>query len=176
LEFPYLKRALEDVLEEYSSKGLGVPEGEVVRIFRAVAEALLFLQKNGSCHGDVKSSNIVFDHRGTPKLMDSYFINGGKTAYEIVLENPSSMSLLAPEQMARIKHRQNEDLSTIHASEVFMLGLTMLEAMTFENAMECYNLENLEIVDGYLQRKRKELGESGYSPQLCSLALRCLSL
>jgi hypothetical protein len=28
-------------------------------------------------------------------------------------------------------------------SEVFSLGLTMLEAMTFEAAMECYNLDKL---------------------------------
>lgn len=50
------------------------------------------------------------------------------------------MSLLAPEQLQRIKHRQFEDLSTIHMSEIFAVGLTMLEAMTFETAMECYNL------------------------------------
>ena len=30
-----------------------------------------------------------------------------------------------------------------------MVGLTMIEAMTFEAAMECYNLESLEVVEGY---------------------------
>jgi len=53
----------------------------VVRIFGAVVGVLDFLAKNGTCHGDVKSSNIIFDHNNTSKLMDSYFINGGKTAY-----------------------------------------------------------------------------------------------
>ena len=60
------------------------------------------------------------------------------------------MSLLAPEQMDRIKHRQFENISTIHLSEMFMVGLTMVEAMTFESAMEAYDLEKLEIVEGYL--------------------------
>ena len=32
---------------------------------------------------------------------------------------------------------------------MFMVGLTMIEAMTFEAAMECYNLETLEIFEGY---------------------------
>lgn len=93
-----------------------MPEKEVLRIFGAIVGVLKFLQKNGTCHGDVKASNILFDHMNTPKLIDSYFINGGKTAYEIVLENPSSMSLLSPEQLYRIKHRQNEDITTIHPS------------------------------------------------------------
>jgi len=44
-------------------------------------EVLNFLKKNKTCHGDVKASNIVFDHTGAVKLIDSYFINGGKTAY-----------------------------------------------------------------------------------------------
>lgn len=60
------------------------------------------------------------------------------------------MSLLAPEQMDRIKHRQFENISTIHLSEMFMVGLTMVETMTFESAMEAYDLEKLEIVEGYL--------------------------
>ena len=96
LEYHYIKSSLEDVMEEYSNKNQGVPEKEIKKIFGAIVSVLKFLQSNGTCHGDVKGSNILFDHLGNPKLIDSYFINGGKTAYEIVLENPSSMSLLAP--------------------------------------------------------------------------------
>ena len=54
-----------------------------------------------------------------------------------------------------------------------MVGLTMIEAMTFEAAMECYNLESLEVVEGYFERKRKELSGSSYSSHICELALRC---
>ena len=49
----------------------------------------------------------------------------------------------------------------------------MIEAMTFEAAMECYNLESLEVVEGYFERKRKELSGSSYSGHICELALRC---
>lgn len=93
-----------------------IPEKDIVRIFRAVVDVLDFLKKNNTCHGDVKAGSILFDHLGNPKLIDSYFIHGGKTAYEIVLENPSSMSLLSPEQLENIKFRKFEDLSTIHMS------------------------------------------------------------
>ena len=86
------------------------------------------------------------------------------------------MSLLAPEQLGRIKHRQPEDLSTIHMSEMFALGLTLIEAMTFETAMECYNLSTLDIVEGYHLRKRQELKKTIYSAKLCELALRCIEI
>ena len=47
----------------------------------AVVEGLSFLARSGCCHGDVKSSTILFDHLNTPKLIDSYFLSGGKTSY-----------------------------------------------------------------------------------------------
>jgi hypothetical protein len=36
---------------------------------------------------------------------------------------------------------------------MFAVGLTMLEAMTFEPAMECYDLQKLSIQSSYLPRK-----------------------
>jgi hypothetical protein len=53
---------------------------------------------------------------GVIKIIDSYFVSGGKTAYQIVMENPSSMSLLSPQQMQSIKDRQFEDIKKIHES------------------------------------------------------------
>lgn len=38
----------------------------------------------------------MFDSFDNVKLIDAFFVSGGKTAYEVVLENPSSMSLLSP--------------------------------------------------------------------------------
>jgi hypothetical protein len=36
------------------------------------------------------------------------------------------MSLLSPEQLEKVKHRQFEDLKGIYESEMFAVGLTML--------------------------------------------------
>lgn len=79
-------------------------------------EVLQYLKSKGTCHGDIKPSNILYDHMGVIKIIDSYFVSGGKTAYQIVMENPSSMSLLSPQQMQSIKDRQFEDIKKIHES------------------------------------------------------------
>lgn len=36
------------------------------------------------------------DKQRNVKLIDSFFLKQGKTSYEVVLEDPQSMSLLAP--------------------------------------------------------------------------------
>lgn len=54
-------------------------------MFVTVAEVLKYLRDHQTCHGDVKPSNILLDHIGNIKLIDSYFVSGGKTAYEIVM-------------------------------------------------------------------------------------------
>ena len=99
IEYAYLPRTLEDVIEDYSKKGRDMPERDIIATFAGVVDALYYLKVNRTCHGDVKASTILFDHLGCAKLVDSYFVSGGKTAYEIVMENPSSMSLLSPEQL-----------------------------------------------------------------------------
>ena len=93
------------MIEDYSKQGQDMPEQEIISIFTDVMDALYYLKINRTCHGDVKASNLLFDHLGCVKLVDSYFASGGKTAYEIVMENPSSMSLLSPEQLERIKNK-----------------------------------------------------------------------
>lgn len=97
---------MEDVIEDHSKRGLEISESEICRIFGVVVEVLRYLKEKGTCHGDIKPSNILYDYMGVIKLIDSYFVSGGKTAYQIVMENPSSMSLLSPQQMQRIKDRQ----------------------------------------------------------------------
>lgn len=50
-------------------------------------------------HGDIKVSSIFLDKDRNIKLMDSFMLKIGKTNYEVVLEDPKSMSLLSPEQL-----------------------------------------------------------------------------
>lgn len=47
------------------------------------------------------------------KMLDSYFLKRGKTAYEVVLEDQNSMSLLAPEQLHLLKSKIYDSLENI---------------------------------------------------------------
>jgi hypothetical protein len=51
----------------------------------------------------------------------------------------------------------------------------MLEAMTFEPAMECYDLNSLTIKEGYQKRKLQELKQTNYTPRVAQLVMACIA-
>lgn len=171
VEYQALSESLSKRLDRMSESGRVVPEVELVGIGRAVVSCLIYLKTKGTCHGDIKPESIYFDSLGKVKLLDSFFMNGGRTAYEIVMENPSSMSLLSPEQLTRLRDKQFDDISLIYENEMFSLGLTMYECMTFEPAMECYDLEKLKIKKDFFKGKEQVMFGNGYSPQLVEIVM-----
>ena len=78
---------------------------------------LKYLKDNGTCHGDIKPQNILFNSDAPGNhayLLDSYFINGGKISYELVMEDPESMSLLSPQQLENLRNKKFASMETIH--------------------------------------------------------------
>ena len=99
---------------EYCRKKMPFPEIQLRHIFFDVVSCLLYLKKSGTCHGDIKPKSILFGSNGKAFLADSYFINRGRVAYEIVMEDPESLSLLSPEQLKRLRDKEFASLKNIH--------------------------------------------------------------
>lgn len=131
---------LEHELKKYCKQKKIFPERRLIRIIREVADCLQYLKLNETCHGDVKLSSIFLRDERPAQILDSYFIHKGRTAFEIVLDNAQSQSFLSPEQLGLMRDRMFPKLECIHASEVYSLGLTMVEVTTVQAALECYNL------------------------------------
>ena len=179
IEYEFYNRSLENKIKQYCEERRPFPELELRRAFSGVVMCLKYLEENQTCHGDVKPQNILFDWKqpeSNAYLLDSYFINGGKMSSEMVMEDPESMSLLSPQQLENLRNKKFGNIDNIHKDEIFAVGLTMLEAMTAEPAMECYDLKNLTIKSGYFDEKYQEMREYGYSEELASLVTSCLHL
>jgi hypothetical protein len=70
-------------------------------------------------------------------LVDNYFIKGGVSAYEKVLEGEEGF--VSPAQMDKIRHGFVRESPPIEESdEVFALGMTCLELMTGCPSSNCY--------------------------------------
>jgi serine/threonine protein kinase len=76
-----------------------LPEQLIRKYFSDVVSCLEYLKTKGTCHGDIKANTILINPNGRAFLADSYFIHGGKISYEIVMEDPSSLSLLSPSHL-----------------------------------------------------------------------------
>jgi hypothetical protein len=86
----------------------------------------------GTHHGDIKVGSIFMDKQRKVKLIDSFFLKQGKTSYEVILEDPRSMSILAPEQLDQLRLKVFDQLGDIAKREMFMVGLSMIEATTIQ--------------------------------------------
>ncbi|NUR59558.1 MAG: protein kinase [Catenulispora sp.] len=111
-----------------------VPPHEVKRIGAALAEALSHIHARGVVHRDVKPSNVLLDHDGTPFLADFGFAHAedgpALTATNCVV---GTAGYLAPEQAA--------GAAVTPAADVYALGLVLLEALTGERAYRGTPLE-----------------------------------
>lgn len=58
-----------------------VPEPLIRKYFSDAVSCLEYLRSKGTCHGDIKPTNILINQNGRAFLADSYFINGGRISY-----------------------------------------------------------------------------------------------
>jgi serine/threonine protein kinase len=174
LEYELLTYSLFHEIQHYCKIKQPFPEAEICRIFEGVVRCLEYLQGNGTLHGDIKVSNIFMDSHQNVKIMDAFFLKEGRTNYETVLEDPKSMSLLSPEQLELLRVKLFDSLVGMPHSEIFMVGLTMLEVATIREGMRCYNLETLTINEEFFMCAMRDIQDCGYSYQLSNLIMNCV--
>lgn len=104
-------------------------EDEVVRIGGVLAEALAHAHELGVIHRDVKPGNVLFDREGGVHLTDFGIARlTDVTAITATGFVVGTAAYLAPEQV------NGESASP--ASDIYALGLVLLEALTGERAYE----------------------------------------
>lgn len=145
IEYELLTYSLFDDIKHHCVLKKPMLEVEICRIFEQVVSCLAYLEENNTQHGDIKVASIFFDSNRRVKLIDSFLMKQGKTSYEVVLDDPRSMSLLSPEQLDLLRIKLFDSLDRSSQNQMFMVGLTMLEVATIREGMKCYNLDSLTI-------------------------------
>lgn len=84
------------------------------------------------------------------------------------------MSLLSPEQLELLRIKLFDTLEGSTRSEIFMVGLTMLEVTTIREGMNCYNLDTLTINESFFISAMQDIQDCGYSPHLSNLIMNCV--
>lgn len=80
---------------------------------------------------------MICKYKNEWRLIDNYFIKGGITAYQKVLEG--EVGFISPAQMEKIRHgfvRQSPPIE--ESDDIFALGMTCLEIMSGMPSSFCY--------------------------------------
>jgi len=115
---------LRERLEHRAQKNMPLPSlGEVSDFLQKIASALDYAHERGIIHRDIKPTNIMFDHRSTPFLVDfgisRVLGTTGLTGTDSVVGTPTYM---APEQW------QGEELTP--ATDQYALGILTYSMLT----------------------------------------------
>lgn len=111
---------LSSLLSEYAARGERVPQAEILRIGRAVAEALDYAHARGVIHRDVKPSNILIASDGRVVLGDfglAMDVHQGSFG-----EVFGSAQYIAPEQARRSN-------AAVPQSDLYALGVMLYEML-----------------------------------------------
>ncbi|CAE6462422.1 unnamed protein product [Rhizoctonia solani] len=112
-------------LHEYMRKQ---PQLDRYQMCAQVASGLTYMHQCNSVHGDLKALNVLVSSVGVAKLTDfglSVMAHASLAFSETSNSHTGSMRWVAPELLAEGAHKNKE-------SDVYALGMTMLEIMTGE--------------------------------------------
>ena len=148
---PYVKECLHDRIHSHSM----TPERKS-KIAYQIAEAMAYLHSNNVMHGDLKSWNILIDHKNEPQILDFGFPEVGDSRRDCTVGSPYYM---APE----ITHYG-------FPADVFSFGMLLYEMVAERVPFEGESAG--AVIDMISQGSRPEIPED-CSEQLADLIKWC---
>lgn len=99
---------------------------QMLTLLISVSSALAYLEQQGTSHQSLMPETILLAENKHYKLTDAAFLTGSNN-YQRFLLGSDQAWYFSPEQLASLRHRQSKPIYDIGRSEVFVLGLILLE-------------------------------------------------
>lgn len=149
----YLDRDLEQEIAERRLKESLFMEHELIYLIENLSMGLNQFEKSQHAHGDIRPSNILIDSFGVYKYIDHELID---LEFKASLEKTQTR-LFAPEVLtAKPGEKPKEPL----ISDIFSLGMTMLQAATLEPSCELYDYTKREINRNLLEERLNKVRDN----------------
>ncbi|EGR28134.1 protein kinase domain protein [Ichthyophthirius multifiliis] len=119
-------------------------EPEIWYLLDSLIQACSYLEKHKIYHGDLRPVNIILTPEGFVKIADHGILHVDQTNYHKSLTKKEK-SYLSPILMRSLAQRELRPLHDFAKSDVYSLGMTILEAASLSNPMCCYDYNSLMI-------------------------------
>lgn len=169
--FEYFEMTLKDEIQRRKSKKLYFSDKDILNLIDCVLSALILFDQKSIDHEDVCPSTIYLTPNQIYKLNDIQFLTEGLNAYKkffMGAKEPNEC-YLSQELLNNLKHRCLVPENYIkQKSDVFSLGMTVLEAATLKSMKDCYDFDEFKLKTENISSYIEEL-RTNFCPSLCQL-------
>lgn len=161
--FEFSPWTLRDLINQKKSQKKIFKESELILILKGVVSSLAYLQKTETCHGNIHPQTIFYDNpNDCYKLLDQELINGYLSSFTLASQDKFFSYYLSPEILIALQERNILLIKNGFKTDVFSLGMCLLEAATLISIEECYDKKNLKIMVREIEERMK-IVEKQYS-------------
>ena len=165
--YEFISRTLEDEIEQRKSFKNYFTELELLHLIDCILSALIYFNNSNINHEDIQPHSIFLSNEGIYKLNDIQFMSE-VNSYNNFLIGYSESCYLSPELLYSLKIRDINPLHDKQKSQIFSLGITVLECASLSSITNCYNFDSFTINEDTIEILLKKI-ESLYSKQFCLL-------
>ncbi|KRW98446.1 Protein kinase-like domain [Pseudocohnilembus persalinus] len=176
IAFDYHKLTLADQIQVKKDKKSLFSEESIYKLLICVGSALNFMNKFDIAHENIRPETILVDsQQKLYKLTNIKFMNYSMSQYQAFLTGMGENCYLAPEQMESLKRRDHNPVSDFQKTEVFSLGLVVLEAGTYSDIQDLYNFDENSFNTAKLEEFLLQF-EKNYSKNLVDFLRKMLAV
>lgn len=153
LLFEYIKTDLDEEIQAKRRKNTVFTKDELTFLIFCCVNSLFYYQKCNLAHGDVRSASVFVSQNGVYKMVEHSFFNGPSSFLQVQynLERAHTGVYLSPQLMGSLgKARPSHNPGK---SDVFALGMVILEVGLLEKLDDCYDFKESKILWSILETK-----------------------
>lgn len=167
----FFEVTLKSEIRRRKEKNIYFSDRDILNLIDCVLSALILFDQKNISHEDVSPNTIFLAHGNIFKLNDIAFLTEGLNAYKkfFIGAYDSSECYLSPELLNNWKHRciSPENYSK-QKSDIFSLGMTVLEAANLHSVNECYDFDEFKVNFEKLELFLDEMAKN-FNASLCEL-------
>ena len=163
--FEYYNSDLQRDIEQRSRTNNRYSEDQLWELFHSVLKALAALNQRGRVHGDIRPDNILISAGNTYKIADPDLVVSVPCYHQHLTGVTEAGGYLSPNLLKALTRQEVNPKHQPDKSDIFSLGMTLLNAATLSDCNEFYDWEKKTINEKELNECVSSL-RNAYSPEL----------